>query len=109
MKYHKIRGVDLSVCTAEQKIAYNLAFSHTARFRDNYNALPTAAAKAQAVRDITGKLIEWYRAGYSYKPGKYDEDAIFSALLAGLDGYLVRPFIAGSYGDIGNAFPALYL
>jgi len=26
MKYHKIRGVDKSTCTAEQKIAYNMAW-----------------------------------------------------------------------------------
>ena len=26
MKYHKIAGVEKAVCTAEQKIAYNLAF-----------------------------------------------------------------------------------
>lgn len=26
MKMHKIRNVDKSVCTAEQKIAYNYAF-----------------------------------------------------------------------------------
>lgn len=25
LQYHKIRGVDKSVCTAEQKIAYNMA------------------------------------------------------------------------------------
>ena len=26
LQYHKIRGVDKSVCTAEQKIAYNMAW-----------------------------------------------------------------------------------
>ena len=28
MKMHKIYGVDKNICTAEQKIAYNYAFSH---------------------------------------------------------------------------------
>jgi hypothetical protein len=50
-----------------------------------------------------------YRSEYDYKPGKYDEDAIFCALNAGISAYLERPFIASDYVTIGKAFPAHYL
>lgn len=99
MKYHKIKGVDKSVCTAEQKIAYNLAFANREYvIRAGYDTATAA-----------NKIVELYKSGYDYKPGKYDIDAIFSALLAGLKNYCERPFIATDYETIGKAFPALYL
>lgn len=74
MKYHKIPNVEKSVCTAEQMIAYNIAF----------------------------------RLHISYA-NQFEEDAIFSALLAGLYNYLSNFHIFSSYEDIGRAFPAHYL
>lgn len=40
MKYHKINGVPLDECTAEQKIAYNLAFMYYENVLKEYNRLP---------------------------------------------------------------------
>lgn len=42
VKYHKIRNVPLEVCSAEQKIAYNLAFN----IHINYDYDPTVHSKA---------------------------------------------------------------
>lgn len=99
MKYHKIKGVDKSVCTAEQKIAYNLAFANREYvIRAGYDTATAA-----------NKIVELYQNGYDYKPGKYDIDAIFSALLSGLNDYCKHPFIAADFETIGKAFPALYL
>lgn len=39
MKYHKIRNVSLNVCTAEAKIAYNIAFAYTWDYRDEYKKM----------------------------------------------------------------------
>ena len=36
MKYHKIRNIDIKTCTAEQKIAYNMAFSADITFGDRF-------------------------------------------------------------------------
>ena len=99
MIYHKISGVDKSICTAEQKIAYNLAFSHSDYIKRSDMTIPEAV----------NKMLELYRAGYDYKPNKYNEDAIFSCLNAGLLDYLKKPFIASSFDQIGKAFPAYYL
>ena len=111
MKYHKISGVEKSVCTAEQKLAYNIAFqlhiSYANEFEKANSVNPGAARSSCAELAKTG--IRWYRMSYSYKPGKYDEDAIFSALLAGLYNYLSDFHIFSNYEDIARAFPAHYL
>ena len=111
MKYHKIPNVEKSVCTAEQKIAYNIAFQLYISYADQFkkvNAVNSGAARADC-DDLARKGLEWYKMAYSYKPGKYDEDAIFSALLAGLYDYLSDSHIFTNYEDIGRAFPAHYL
>ena len=111
MKYHKIHNVEKSVCTAEQMIAYNIAFRLHISYADEFkkvNAVNQGEARADCV-DLAREGLKWYRMSYSYKPGKYDEDAIFSALLAGLYDYLAEFRIFANYEDIGIAFPAHYL
>lgn len=100
MKYHKIRGIDISVCSAEQKIAYNLVSAHyDCVLNGNFHAWPEASHF----------LVKLYTQGYDYKPGKYDIDAIFCAINAGIESFCKKPFIATSYDQIGKAFPAHYL
>ena len=109
MKYHKIRNVEMNVCTAEQKIAYNLAFSWRDLVKNVYNANDTAMNKNACITDAVHKMIECYQRGYDYKPNKYDIDAIFCALIYGLEDYINSDFgILSSYEEIGKAFPANY-
>ena len=101
MKYHKIRGVDKNICTAEQKIAYNLAWA-------NSDYILRAGFTSYA--DAAQKLVEMYTWAYDYKPGKYDIDSIFCALNTGLKNYINgKQKIFTTYEEIGNAFPALYM
>lgn len=109
MKYHNIPGIKKTVCTAEQKIAYNLAFRAYIRYGDAWKAQGeniTAAEKSRAAHEIIKNEMREY--GYT-DTGKYNVDAIFAALNAGLEKYLDNPFIASSYEKIGAAFPAFYL
>lgn len=99
MKYHKIRNVDLTVCTAEQKIAYNLAW----QYRDY-----VLSGKFSSYAEAAQELSNIYKRTEK-KPGQYDIDSIFCALNAGLEEYCKRPFIACSYSEVGKAFPAHYL
>lgn len=110
MKYHKIRGVPLDECTAEQKIAYNLSFMYYYNVLKEYNRLPMQFQKSELVSASVRKMLDLYRMGRDYKPGKYNEDAIFCALNAGFENYLKAKYhILSSYKEIGAMFPANYL
>ena len=52
LKYHKIRGVDKTVCTVEQRLAYELAFRAYINYNSAWEKLPTATAKHTAVTEI---------------------------------------------------------
>lgn len=110
LKYGKIRGIPVEVCTAEQKIAYNLAFRAHINYGDEYSKLDSGVAKAEAIGSLIRRLLNDYCSAYSYEPGKYNLDAIQAALNAGLKKYMDgRRKILGSYEEIGDAFPANYL
>ena len=105
-KYHKIRGVPLDVCSAEQKIAYNIAFYGHVNLGDVYNdALKVSKEKADKIlNDIVEiEFGAWMRT-YSAR-NNYNDDAIKDCLIFGLADYLVKPFIASDYETVGRAFP----
>lgn len=110
MKYHKIRNVEKSVCAAEQKIAYNIAWGINLSWGDEYRAAledVAAIAASEARTKLRDRGMENWKLSRSFDD-RYDLDAIFSSLNAGLKEYLEHPFIATSYDQIGEAFPALY-
>ena len=55
LQYHKIRGVDKSVCTAEQKIAYNMASKMIGNPKRFENTLPPGSAIITKRPPITTK------------------------------------------------------
>ena len=109
MKYHKIHGVALETCTKEQKIAYNIAFRLHISAGDKYhkaaNTVPAFVLDRMKNELLRDGLRMWQIDG----DPRLDVDAIFSALRAGLHDYLMRPFVASSYEQVGKAFPANYL
>ena len=106
MTYHKLRSVEKSVCTSEQKIAYNCAFRIWINYGDRITALPTAAAQDDAEK----RVIKLYINELIRQGSRYNLDAVFCALNAGLHDYLFSDYhIMSSYADIGRAFPANYL
>lgn len=110
MTYHKIKNIPLTECTAEQKIAYNLSFAYYYNVLEEYNRLPMQFQKSELVYASVRKMLDLYRMGRDYKPGKYNEDAIFCALNAGFENYLKAKYhILSSYKEIGEMFPANYL
>jgi hypothetical protein len=107
MKTIKIRDVDKSVCTAEQKIAYNLAFRAHISYGDKYNSVPAdKMIRNNVIVEIRDAAMRIFRNECVL--GKYNEDAIFCCLNAGLGKYLEKPFIATDYETIGKAFPLNY-
>lgn len=108
MKYHKIKNVPLNICTCEQKIAYNLAFSNAHIFKKAYNFSYTQIQKSEVVYEAVKFCMKMW--GYNEKADKYNADTIFCALNAGIENYIKNncPVLA-SYEEIGKTFEALYL
>lgn len=112
LKYHKIKNIPLEVCTAEQKIAYNLAFSNIAIAEKYYNKCVSEIQKSSIVSDIVNLCMKQWTNSYDYeiRQKKYNVDAIFSALMAGMEKYINEKYhILNSYEEIGKMFPANYL
>ena len=111
MIYHKIRGIDKTVCTAEAKIAYNLAFSYADKYRREYRANAEKYSRIAVTEFISEAIAECIRLWKSSRNAdKYDIDAIHACLNAGMENYFNEPYgILTSYEAIGKVFPSLYL
>lgn len=108
MKYHKIRNVSKEVCTAEQKIAYNLARARYSVHKKEFDRVNTA--NPGAARNDCERLVCLWMDIYTYGDKvRYDVDAIACALRSGIYDFMCNPFIATSYEQVGRAFPANYL
>lgn len=115
MKYHKIRNIPLNVCTAEAKIAYNLAFAYATEYRNTYKKC-AASVSGIAISDFIHEAVNWcmkmWKDGNPYQttPNKYDIDLIFCCLNAGMENYFKGDYaILSSYEEIGRTFPSRYL
>ena len=117
MKTAKIKGVPRHVCTVEQKIAYNIAFRVRLSCVDTFKALKWRADRIQLLhKEIRLLLRTWERdyckkggARYSANNARYNLDAIYHALLQGIEKYMQSDhFLLTDYTDIGNAFPIRY-
>lgn len=110
MIYHKIRGIDKNICTAEQKLAYNIAFRISIDARYNWAQDASAAARSAAEHSATADYLLIWTRDHADAARKYNTDAIFCALRAGLHDYLISGApIATSYDQVGRMFPAYYL
>ena len=110
MQYHNISGVKKEVCTAEQKIAYNLAQAYGDRIQQAYNKYVWQFEKNGVIRKSCYDLIDLFKRDYPNT--KYNLDAIFCCLGAGLEDYIKMGNgnrILTSFESIGAAFPANYL
>jgi len=114
MKYHKIRNTPLTVCTAEQKIAYKLAINWHDIIKKHYDDVPYAFQKSEVlhlfisimIKDYISIMNKDYKDSCNYKPGRYDIDTIFYALNAGLEKYINSEYsILSSHEEIGKMFP----
>lgn len=116
MKVHKIVGVDKTVCCAEQKIAANLAFRAHISYQEDFDRINkdgTQAAVSKFVRWMINQKIKDYRNAYDTTPNRYNIDAIFCALGAGLERYMRMSVseklrVETGYQNVGEAFPLRY-
>lgn len=98
MKFHKIRGIEKSVCTAEQKIAYNYA-------HDDYDWVIRSGMELWEYLDSVTRRIRDNEEIMK----KYDIDAIIHCLRQGFVNFCKAKYhILTSYKEIGQMFPSLY-
>lgn len=115
MKYHKIRNVPLEVCTAEAKIAYNLASSLPDNYRYTYRErahLYSAIAVSEFISEAMNMCLNrWIKSrSYQENPNKYNIDAIQCCLRFGLEEYFKNDSaILWTYKEVGEIFKSLYL
>ena len=102
MKCKKIAGVEKSVCTCEQKIAYNYAFSWVDTYKRRCKECTTAIQKSEILQDIIDFIVKDISRKETMK--KYNVDAITTAFRNGFINYCDNFFIATDYEIIGKVF-----
>lgn len=108
MKYTAIPGIKKTVCTAEQKIAANLAVRYRSYIKSAYDSAASGIQKSEIIRAAVRGLCNSFSRDYPNT--KYNLDAIFCALGAGLEDFIKGSTIFfSSFEEVGAAFPALYL
>lgn len=106
MKCSKIRNAEKSVCTAEQKIAYNYAFMWSERLKAIESSDMSEITKSNVIQDIVTAITKGMDAnGIS---DKYNPDVVIHAFRNGWKTYAAGFEILDSYKKIGETFPILY-
>lgn len=107
MKCHKINGIEKSVCTAEQKIAYNFAFMWCDVGKKLFNSDNAEVVKSDALQVIVNNVIQELQ---SDKFKRFNIDAIIVAFRQGFRNYCTENyFIANDYETIGKYFSIPYV
>ena len=106
MKCRKINGIEKNVCTAEQMIAYNYAFSWRDCYIRRTKEATTAIQKDEVLQDIINFVTSDVLRRDDMK--KYNADAIVVAFRQGFASYIKDFFIASDYVKIGKVFKIPY-
>lgn len=108
LKCKKIKGIDKSVCTCEQKIAYNYAFAYALNARDIVNSDKyTEMQKDDIIQDCYNMVLKAILRDEKITK-KYNTDAIMVAFRQGFRKYCEHFFIAADYESIGKCFSIPY-
>ena len=103
MKLTAIPGVKKEVCTAEQKIAYELAWHYKDQIKAAYDKCVLGCDKNNVIRTAVRELTNVFER--EHPSHKYNIDAIYCAL-GSLEGYINGGGkTLWSYREIGEAFP----
>lgn len=96
-KVHKIPNVNIEVCNAEQKIAYNYLFSWTLNKHDKEYAYE--CVKSQIYGEIEGKIHTFHPTNWK----RYNVDYILELFYRNYDKYIEagKP-IFSNYEDLGG-------
>lgn len=100
---HKIRNIDKKICTCEQKIAYNYAFSYRDILSQIRQSHDTKEEKSKAYQRIINMVREDLERNGTGK--RYHIAEIVECFANGIENYLNSSPILTNYQDIGKVFP----
>lgn len=106
LKCKKIKGIEKSVCTCEQKIAYNYAFQWYDIGKKALEKANSGIQESELMHDIEVSVLRSIKENGIDK--KYNIDAIIIAFRQGFREYCKNFFIAGNYETIGKCFKIPY-
>lgn len=98
----KIRGVDIGICCAEQKIAYNFAFMWYSTGKAIFTSEKTDEEKRAELEEVIGYVKNSLK---EEKFKKFNIGNIIKAFRNGFENYCLNFFIATDYEQIGITFP----
>lgn len=102
-KQHKIRNVDKQVCTAEQMLAYNFAFSMGDTIKRWYNRCTTGIQRSEVTQEFTMMCMK------QFENSRYNLDAIVHIFRNNIENYVKSGCkIYINYKEIGEMFPCGY-
>ena len=106
IKCKKINGIDKNICTCEQKIAYNYAFSWSEAYKRRITECTTEIQKTEVLQGIIDCIIKDISSREDMQ--KYNPDAIIVAFRNGFKSYCNKFFVASNYEQIGKVFSIPY-
>lgn len=103
---HKLRNVDLKVCSLEQMMAYNIAFGLHLTYQQEYDNVlrnGTCVAVSEGLSKMIQKSLADFQRDHSNR--RINIDAVFCALNAGLKKYFeAKTHVFTRYEQVGEMF-----
>ena len=104
--YHQINQIPIEVCSAEQKLAYNMTKKFYSLFRSQWNNAKDDLTRTKIAADIVTIAVDTIESTRSKSKEKYDMSEAVKIMYLNLFDYMENPKIIDpdSYAEIGKAF-----
>ena len=104
--YHQINQIPIEVCSAEQKLAYNMTRKSYTLFQSRWNKAKNDLAKTRIAADIVTFAVDTIESAKSKSKEKYDMSAAVKIMYLNLFDYMENPKVIDpeAYAEIGKAF-----
>lgn len=104
--YHQINQVPIEVCSAEQKLAYNMTKKSYTLFRSRWSKAKNDLAKTRIAADIVTFAVDTIESAKSKPEYKYDMSEAVKIMYLNLFDYMENPKIIDpkAYAEIGKTF-----
>ena len=104
MKLHKLPNVSVRICSAEQKLAYDLAVVYADVYTPFWRKARSETEKQNVLNEAVDAMVCRYIASYRFSAGKRDVNALRTALQNGLPQHFEHPEYLYEYVEIGRRF-----